>query len=120
MHECMGAPAHLAGRQCSSLLYSCTTALLYMIPSSIYNSPRAGVAELVDAGDSKSPAFTGVPVRVRAPAPANKKTPQGVFLLVFRVPGSGFQVVIGNRYLSEAISVLRLPRRPRSSRRSSQ
>ena len=77
----MGAPAHLAGRQCSSLLYSCTsalqhfctTALLYMIPSSIYNSPRAGVAELVDAGDSKSPAFTGARVRIPPPAPFDAK-----------------------------------------------
>src|SRR5690606_41442993 len=32
----------------------------------------ASVAKLVDAGDSKSPAFAGVPVRVRPLVPANQ------------------------------------------------
>ena len=35
----------------------------------------AGVVKLVDAGDSKSPARKGIPVRPRAPAP---KENQGV------------------------------------------
>jgi hypothetical protein len=34
-----------------------------------YNKQAAGVVELVDAGDSKSPEGNLVPVRVRPPAP---------------------------------------------------
>ena len=40
--------------------------LVYSAPS----SKRAGVVELVDTGDSKSPALKSVPVQVRPPVPS--------------------------------------------------
>ena len=50
---------------------------LYTPKTSHYTAlEQAEVAELADAADSKSAAFTGVPVRVRASAPTEQKSRQ--------------------------------------------
>ena len=58
--------------------------LVYCAPS----FARAGVVELVDTGDSKSPALKSVPVQVRPSVPTNDqkrlKTPVVVPFKLFR------------------------------------